>query len=52
MVAEKLAARRSIAGKAHGTWFDENELGTALLETGTGVPEASTGIRGWLRRLF
>jgi Zn-finger nucleic acid-binding protein len=35
---------------SHGTWFDQHELGQALVETVE--PKASTGVGGWLKRLF
>jgi Zn-finger nucleic acid-binding protein len=50
MIVEKLGPSTTIDRcVAHGVWFDEHELQTALVEVG--IPE-KTGLVGWLKQLF
>jgi len=52
MVAEKLGSPTIDRCKAHGTWFDETSWARRCSRRAPACPRASTGIRGWLRRLF
>ena len=50
MVVDKLGTVEIDRCPKDGTWFDQHELGQALIETAE--PKGSGGVGSWLKRLF